>query len=107
METIKKALLWTYGRTTLQWDVLCLLILVFIFLTPKQWFENTEFTARKQALRRGYSTVFFARTANLLSRAEIEQQVRLMNHPETKVINVREKKDPQTQQVIGYEVDIK
>ena len=110
MEAVKKILLWTYGRTTLQWDVLCLLILVFIFLTPKQWFENTEFTARKQALRRGYSTVLLEKpegAANLLSREEIEQRVRRLNHPETKVVNVREKKDPQTQQVIGYEVDIK
>jgi hypothetical protein len=110
MEAIKKALLWTYGRTTWQWDLLCLLILAFIFLTPKQWFENTEFTARKQALRRGYSTVLLennAGPANLLPREEIERRVRsLINRAEAKIVNIRERRDPQTNQVTGYEVDI-
>ncbi len=110
MEAIKKALLWTYGRTTWQWDLLCVLILVFIFLTPKQWFENTEFTARKQALRRGYSKIFLGNSggaANLLSREEIERQVRsLTNHAEAKIVNIQPKYDPNTKQVTGYEVDI-
>src|SRR5207247_9437894 len=39
----KKFLFWTYPRTSWQWDVLCVLILVFIFLSPKSWFENSEF----------------------------------------------------------------
>src|SRR3989442_4496690 len=39
----KRVFFWTYPRTSWQWDVLCVLILVFIFLTPKSWFENTAF----------------------------------------------------------------
>ena len=35
----KKVILWSYGRTTWQYDVLCVLILAFVFLTPKGWFE--------------------------------------------------------------------
>jgi hypothetical protein len=35
----KKVILWSYGRTTWQYDVLCALILAFVFLTPKGWFE--------------------------------------------------------------------
>src|SRR2546427_12581141 len=42
-KTLKKGFFWTYPRTSWQWDVLCVLILVFIFLTPKSWFENTAF----------------------------------------------------------------
>lgn len=38
----KKILFWRYGRTTWQYDVLCVLILAFIFLTPHSWFENRE-----------------------------------------------------------------
>ena len=42
MNTIKKIFLWTYERNTWQWDTLCALILVFIFLTPKSWFPGSE-----------------------------------------------------------------
>jgi hypothetical protein len=38
----KKVILWSYGRTTWQYDVLCVLILAFVFLTPKGWFEWGE-----------------------------------------------------------------
>jgi hypothetical protein len=41
--TIKKIVFWNYPRTSWQWDVLCVLILVFIFLTPKSWFANTSY----------------------------------------------------------------
>ena len=39
---IKNSVLWNYGRTTWQYDVLCILILAFIFLTPKSWFGGKE-----------------------------------------------------------------
>ena len=42
MDIIKKIFLWTYERNTWQWDALCGLILVFIFLTPKSWFTGSE-----------------------------------------------------------------
>lgn len=111
METIKKFLLWNYSRTTLQYDVLCVLILVFIFLTPRSWFANSEFTARKKAAQRGFSTIFLENTggaATLAPQNEIEQRVRrLTQQPDTKIIQSREKRDPQTGQILGYEVDIR
>ena len=39
---IKNIVWWAYERASWQWDVLCLLILAFIFLTPKEWFEKRE-----------------------------------------------------------------
>lgn len=39
---LKRIILWSYGRTTWQYDVLCVLILAFIFLTPKTWFTEGE-----------------------------------------------------------------
>ena len=39
--TAKKIVFWNYSRTSWQWDVLCVLILGFIFLTPKSWFVST------------------------------------------------------------------
>ncbi|PYS92444.1 MAG: hypothetical protein DMF64_09175 [Acidobacteria bacterium] len=37
---LKKIIFWNYGRSTWQYDVLCALILAFIFLTPKSWFAS-------------------------------------------------------------------
>jgi len=42
LRTIRKIFFWNYARTTWQWDILCVLILIFIFLAPKRWFENGE-----------------------------------------------------------------
>src|SRR4030095_17190872 len=39
-DTAKKIVFWNYSRTSWQWDVLCVLILAFIFLTPKSWFVS-------------------------------------------------------------------
>ena len=41
---LKKVILWSYERTTWQYDVLCVLILAFVFLTPKGWFEKGKLT---------------------------------------------------------------
>ena len=40
LRILKRIVLWSYGRTTWQYDVLCVLILAFVFLTPKSWFDN-------------------------------------------------------------------
>jgi hypothetical protein len=39
---IKDIILWKYERASWQWDVLCLLIVAFIFLTPKAWFDKKD-----------------------------------------------------------------
>ena len=36
--TIRSILIWTYERGTLQYDIICALILAFIFLVPKSCF---------------------------------------------------------------------
>ena len=40
--TLKKIFFWNYARNTWQWDLLCVVILIFIFLTPKSWFSTGE-----------------------------------------------------------------
>jgi len=42
MNSLKRIVLWDYSRGTWQYDVLCLLIIAFIFLTPKTWFDRRE-----------------------------------------------------------------
>ena len=39
---LNKLFFWNYERNTWQWDALCVAILIFIFLTPKSWWENGE-----------------------------------------------------------------
>lgn len=41
-ENTKKIVLWNYERGTWQYDVFCLLIVAFIFLTPLRWFSNAD-----------------------------------------------------------------
>ncbi len=40
MSILKDIVLWKYERASPQWDVLCMLIVAFIFLTPKFWFDK-------------------------------------------------------------------
>ncbi|MGI8782676.1 MAG: hypothetical protein ACR2L2_03360 [Acidobacteriota bacterium] len=37
---IKRVLLWSYERGTWQYDALCLVILAFVFLTPRALFDR-------------------------------------------------------------------
>ena len=42
MGVFRKILFWSYGRTSWQYDVLAVLILAFVFLTPPAWFSTGE-----------------------------------------------------------------
>ena len=78
-----------------------MLILVFIFLTPKSWFENSEFRRER--------TVFFSAelVGNQADRSVIEQRAReLAGRPDSQVTAVRERRDG-TGKLVGYEVDIR
>jgi len=46
---MKRWILWNYDRGTWQYDVFCILIIAFIFLTPKSWFESAEKLATQTA----------------------------------------------------------
>jgi len=46
---VKNFILWNHERGTWQYDVFCLLIIAFIFLTPKAWFEKRERLATQTA----------------------------------------------------------
>ncbi len=102
--TARKVVFWTYPRTSWQWDILCVLILVFIFLTPKGWFENTEFRRSH-----GVRTIPFSAEVIGTSKdmADIERRVRtITGHADAVVTAIRERRDD-TGKVVGYEVDIR
>jgi hypothetical protein len=104
----KKIFFWNYARNTWQWDVLCVLILVFIFLTPKSWFANSE--RRQSTLHpRPTSTVLLDSEVieNDGDRTKIEHRVRtLTGRTDVEVVDVRKVTD-QEGKVRGYEVDIR
>ena len=104
-DTVKKATLWTYPRTSWQWDVLCVLILVFIFLTPKSWFENSAY----QRTHMGQATIVVDTdvVGTQLDKSEIERRARQkIGRPGGQVSVLRELNDT-SGKLIGYEVDIR
>ena len=108
-KTLKKGFFWSYPRTSWQWDVLCVLILVFIFLTPKNWFESKQFQQGQVSSDLGRQMVLLTSdvAGTQLDRAEIERRVRsITGHEETEVLNTRERRDA-AGKLIGYEVDIR
>ena len=107
--TLKKIFFWNYARNTWQWDLLCVVILIFIFLTPKSWFSSGE---RAQNLLH-QSPV--ARTlvltpesvGNEEDRGRIEERVRaLTGRSEVEVVAVRRILDPNGR-TRSFEVDIR
>jgi hypothetical protein len=99
--TTRKIAFWNYSRTSWQWDVLCVLILVFIFLTPKSWFENSEYRPQKAVL------IPVEVVGNQPDRSIIEQRAReVSGRPNGRVTEPREVRDA-TGKLVGYEVDIR
>jgi len=45
---MKNIINWNYERASWQWDVLCILIMIFIFATPKEWFNTARTPATPQ-----------------------------------------------------------
>jgi len=101
--------LWNYARNTWQWDILCVLILVFIFLTPKSWFESGERHAAGRHQSPATTTVLLGSEVvdNELDRSHLQQRVRtLSGRTGAQIVAVRKvlDKDGKT---VGYQVDIR
>lgn len=109
-QTIKAIILWNYSRTTWQYDVLCLLILAFIFLTPKSWFDNNEGRVRHYLQGQPVATKVILNASQISQQAtkeEIENRVReLTGIKNAEVKAVRPKQDEHGK-TVAFEVDIK
>ena len=109
-QVVKKVFFWTYARNTWQYDVLCALILAFIFLTPKSWFDNVELRSRGEHQRPVASAFLLTVPADSgaeMETGEIERRVRaIINRPEIRVENVRKRLDAEGR-IVAYEVDIR
>jgi hypothetical protein len=109
LSTIKKIFLWNYARNTWQWDILCVLILVFIFLTPKSWFEGSERHPTRAHQSPTTATLLLDPEVvdNESDKGSLRQRVRtLSGRSDAEVVAVRKvlDKDGKT---VGYQVDIR
>jgi hypothetical protein len=97
---LKDIILWKYERASWQWDVLCLLIILFIFLTPKPWFEKREKLATQTARLIVKASDFS------LDKNEMEKRVKeLSGNPNAEVLQLRETKNAGGETI--YEIDIR
>jgi hypothetical protein len=108
LTTLKKIFFWNYARNTWQWDLLCLVILIFIFLTPKSWFSNGE---------RAQSMVHQSRVATIVlspelivneeDKAQIAERIKeLTGRSKVEVLEVRRIPGPEGR-TRSFEVDIR
>jgi hypothetical protein len=99
-DTAKKIAFWNYSRTSWQWDVLCVVILCFIFLTPKSWFvshppiQTTYVLAADLADKQGDKTEIFRRAKQQIDRTNGQG------------VDIRPRYD-ELGKVYAYEVDIR
>ncbi len=101
LNVIKNFVLWRYARGTWQWDTLCIVIMMFIFLTPKAWFEKKE---RLFGQNTKIARVVIAEEN--LSQGEIEERVKeLSGDPNAKVLEWQQKIDKDGKKF--YEVDLR
>ena len=107
--TLKKIFFWNYARNTWQWDLLCVVILIFIFLTPNSWFASSERAVNGVHQSPIARTVLISAEgiANEGDRVQIERQVKaLTGRDKVQVVAVRKVvgTDGQTR---SFEVDIR
>ena len=97
---IKDIILWKYERASWQWDLLCCLIMLFIFLTPKQWFD------RKETLATQTSRLIVKAKDFSPDRNELEKRVRLeTGDPNAEIIKLNERTDARGETF--YEIEVR
>ena len=91
---------WKYERASWQWDVLCVVCLIFIFLTPKQWFDNREKLATQT------SRLIVKAEEFPLDKAVLDRRVKeLSGNENAEVLDWHKKTDANGQTI--YEIDIR
>jgi hypothetical protein len=100
MERLKRIILWSYSRETSVYVIFCLLIVAFIFLTPKEWFN------RRDSLATQTSRLIVKQSDFSLDRSVLERRVReLSGNPQAEIIEWRERVTDRGEKV--YEIDIR
>ena len=109
LTTLKKIFFWNYARNTWQWDLLCVVILIFIFLTPKSWFSGGERPVNLVHPSPVTTTVVLTPevVGNEGDKVRIEERVKaLTGRTSFEVVAVRKIVDPEGR-TRSFEVDIR
>jgi len=109
ISTLKKIFFWNYARNTWQWDLLCVVCLIFIFLTPKSWFASSERVRNEAHQSRVVRTVLLSPevVVNEADKAQIARQVEVLyGLDEVEVVTVRKVVDREGK-TRSFEVDIR
>ena len=109
LSLLKKLFFWNYERNTWQWDVLCVAILIFIFLTPKSWFENGERhgAMAHQSPTASILVVGTEVVENAQDTRQLEERLRAFTgRSDLQVLGVRKVTGPDGK-TTGYEIDIR
>jgi hypothetical protein len=100
MDVLKKLLLWSYSRETSVYVIFCLLIVAFIFLTPKEWFDRQDSFATQT------SRLIVKQSDFSPEKSVLEQRIRAFSgNPKAEVIDWRKREMPNGETV--YEIDIR
>ena len=99
-DSIKKIIQWQHQRGTWQYDVFCLLIILFIFLTPKAWFDKKEHLATQTA-RLIVKAQDFSLEKNVMQKRVRE----LSGNENAEILNWHEKKSADGE--VFYEIEIR
>jgi hypothetical protein len=110
LTTLKKIFFWNYARNTWQWDVLCVVIRIFIFLTPKSWLgKNGERAGPSTHQNSTTATLILSPevVANEVDNGQLAQRIKaLTGRPDVEIIAVRKVVD-QEGRTLRLEVDIR
>ena len=99
-DSIKKFILWNHERGTWQYDVFCLLIIAFIFITPKTWFEKREKLATQT------SRLIVKAQDFPLEKNQLEKRVKeLSGNENAEILDWHEKKNADGE--VFYEIEIR
>ncbi len=110
MQILKKIFFWSYGRSTWQYDILCALILAFIFLTPARWFQTGELragTTHPTPSARAYVLAGSDFNPEQMDRAELERRVRIATGRTDAQITSWEPRRDEHGRIVAFEVDIR
>ncbi len=100
MERLKRLILWSHSRETSVYVVFCLMIVAFIFLTPKEWFTGRESFAT-------HTSRLIVKQADFSpDRSILEERVRrLSGNPRAEIVEWRKRETMDGETV--YDVDIR
>ncbi len=118
--TVKKLFFWGYARNTWQYDVLCALILAFIFLTPQSWFDvgsslKSNRIGGEPAAAAGHQSPFASKviltvadsSQAQMARPELENHLRTVTgRADLEVLKVEPRRDAGGK-IVALEVDIR